>query len=221
MTPAAEVVRSLTWVSGWDLPLHKVFILATTPDKPTIADVTSLIDDLFRKVSRVVGGGASRPETFILLKLRLLTTHFDRADTGAGYAKLHTFGAVNDTPFGNFSREFRVLVSAVTESEPVLVPGSDVVLEMVRMAVKEQFPTLMPTLSPGSKATNRRRYASLDAMRKAFSMAHNKIPAVNDETRFSLCLILRRERGHPLRRGPGSTVMGAARAKCRPSRFCG
>ena len=55
------------------------------------------------------------------------------------------------------------------------------------MAVKEQFPTLMPTLYHDSKATDPRPYASLDAMWKVFSdLAHNKTPAVNDEKHFSL-----------------------------------
>ena len=56
-------------------------------------------------------------------------------------------------PFCDFSREFRGLVSAVTGSERTLAPGVDVVLEVMRMAVDEQFPSLMPTLYPGSMAT--------------------------------------------------------------------
>ena len=75
-----------------------------------------------------------------------------------------------------------MLVSSVTGSERVLAPGTDVVLEVVRMAVNEQFPTLMPTLYPGSLATDPRPYASLDEMWKAFAdLAHNKTPAVNGE----------------------------------------
>ena len=61
-----------------------------------------------------------------------------------------------------------MLVSAVTESERTLAPGVDVVLEVVRMAVNEQFPS-MPTLYPGSMATGLKPYASLDEMWKAFS----------------------------------------------------
>ena len=149
--------------------------------------MTTFIDDFFGQVSRALDGGASGPEAFPLL-LRLLVTHIDRIDAREGYYnKLHTFGVCNGTPFSDFSREFRVLVSAVTASERVLSPGTDVVLEVVRMAVKEQFPTLMPTLYPGSKATDPRPYASLDAMWKAFSdLAHNKTPAVNGEKHFSL-----------------------------------
>ena len=46
-----------------------------------------------------------------------------------------------------------MLVSAVTGSDRTLAPGVDMVLEVVRMAVNEQFPLLMPTLYPGSMAT--------------------------------------------------------------------
>ena len=55
------------------------------------------------------------------------------------------------------------------------------------MAVNETFPALMPTLYPGSEATDPRPYASLYIVWKDFSdLAHNKTPAVNNETYFSL-----------------------------------
>ena len=90
----------------------------------------------FGQVSRAAKEGASGPEAFTLL-LDLLTTHFDRVHTREGYTRLHNFGACTETPFCGFSREFRVLVSAVTGSEHTLAPGVDVVLEVVRMAVNE------------------------------------------------------------------------------------
>ena len=123
-------------------------------------------------MSRDVEDGASGPEAFTLL-LRRLMTHFGRVDTGKGYTRLHNFGVCTGTPFCDFSREFRVLVSAVTGSERTLAPGVDVVLEVVRMAVNEQFPSLMPTLYPGSMATGPKPYASLDEMWKAFSDLSN------------------------------------------------
>ena len=91
-------------------------------------------------------------------------SHFDGFGTGEGFIKLHTFEVCIGTLFSEFSREFRVLVSAVTGSERVLSPETDVVLEVVRMSVNQQFPTIMSTLYPGSKATDPRPYASLDAM---------------------------------------------------------
>ena len=114
-----------------------------------------------------------------------------------------------------------MLVSAVTGSERTLAPGVDLVLEVVRMAVNEQFPSLMPALYPGSMATGPKPYDSLDEMWKAFGdLSNNKTPAINGDFFFP-CLFLRRECGHPPRRGPGPPVMGAARAECRLRRLHG
>ena len=109
-------LKSPAWVPGWDLPPHKAFMRAITPDKPSAADMTTLIDDLFWQVSRDVEEGASGPEAFTLL-LRRLMTHFHRVDTGKGYTRLHSFGVCTETLFCDFSREFLVLVSAVTGSD--------------------------------------------------------------------------------------------------------
>ena len=43
-----EGLQSPTWVPGWDTPLHKTFMRAITPDKPSTADMTTLIDECFR-----------------------------------------------------------------------------------------------------------------------------------------------------------------------------
>ena len=66
-------------------------------------------------------------------------TYFDRVDTGEGCTRLHSFGVCTGTPFCDFSLEFRVRVLAVTGSGRSLAPGVDVVLEVVRMALNEQF----------------------------------------------------------------------------------
>ena len=143
-----EGVRAPTWVPGWIHPLRLAFNRAIIPDKPTTARMTTLIDDFFAQVSRALDGGASGPEAFTLL-IRLLVTHFDRVDTGGGYTKLHTFGVCNGTPFSGFSREFRVLVSAVTGSKRVLSPGTDVVLEVLGWRSTSSFrrPCLRYTLA--------------------------------------------------------------------------
>ena len=75
-----------------------------------------------QEVSRAMAGGASGPEAFTLLLL-LLMTHFDRIDNEEGYTKLHTFGVCNGTPLSDFSRQFRIFVSAVTGIERVLSRG--------------------------------------------------------------------------------------------------
>ena len=125
-------------------------------------------------MARALRDGASGPEAFALF-LRLLSGHFDRDDLGAGCKKLHTFGVPNETPVRDFSREFRVVVSAATGTERFLAPGTDNVLEVVRMAVDEQYPSLMPTLYPGVMATEPRRFGTLDAMWLALqALANNK-----------------------------------------------
>ena len=113
-----EGVRAPTRAPGWIHPLHLAFNRAITPDRPMTARMTTLSDGFFGQVSRALDGGASRPGAITLL-LRLLVTHFDRVGTGEGYTKLHSFGACNGTLFSDFSREFRMLVSAVTGNERV------------------------------------------------------------------------------------------------------
>ena len=131
--------------------------------------------------------GASGPEAFALL-LRLLSGHVDRVDSGAGYKKLHTLGVLNGTPFSDFIREFRGVVPAVTGTKRVLASGTDIVLEVVRMAVNEQYPSFfMLTLYPGARATEPRPFGTLDAMWLAFqALENNKTPVINGEKVFSL-----------------------------------
>ena len=132
-------------------------------------------------------------EAFIPLRRRLMT-HFDRVDTGEGYTSLHIFGVCTRTPLCGFSLEFRLLVSAVTGSDRTLAPGVEVVFEVVRMAVDEQFPPLMPTSYPGSMATDPKPYASLGRMWKAFGddLSNNKTAAVNVEKQIFACFLVGR-----------------------------
>ena len=216
-----EGLRSPTWVPGWDLPLHQAFMRGITPVKPSTADMTTLIHDVFGQVSRALKERASDPEAFTLL-LRQLTTHFDRVDPGEGYTKLHDFGVCTGTPFCYFSREFRVLVSAVTGRERTLASSVDVVLEVVRMAVNEQLPTLMPTLYLGSMATDPKPHASLDKMWKAFTdLAHNKTPAINGEKYIYLPVSSSGARSSVSSGPRPAGHVGAARAECRPRRLHG
>ena len=171
-----EERRERTFNVGRLVNLHFAFVLE--PGRPQRGGRGSR-----QEVSRSMAGGASGPEAFTLL-LRLLMTHFDGVDTEEGYTKMNTFEMCNGTPFSDFSREFCVLVPTATGSERVLSPGTDVVLEVVRVAATEQFPALMPALYPGSKATDPRPYASLDAIWRVFSDQAHKTPAINGETFF-------------------------------------
>ena len=98
-------LNSPSRVPGWELPLHKAFMRAITPDKPSTADMTALIDEFFRQVSRDVEEGASRPEAFNLL-LRRLMTHFDRVDTGEGYTRLHNLACARGRLFAILAGSF-------------------------------------------------------------------------------------------------------------------
>ena len=99
-----EGLNSHSWVPGWELPLHKAFMRATQ-DKPSTADMTTLIDKFSRQVSRDVEEGASGPEAFNLL-LRRLMTHFDRVDTGEGYTRLHNLACARGRPFAILAGSF-------------------------------------------------------------------------------------------------------------------
>ena len=182
--------------------------------------MTALIYYSFGQVSTAMDRGASGPEAFNLL-LRLHVTHFDRVDTAEGYTKLHIFGVCTGTPSSELRVELRALVSAVTESECGLSPGTGVGLQGDEMPVNEWFPTFMPTLYPGSKATDPRVYASLDAMWRAFSdLAYNKTPAVNGGKHISLP-VSSTGAWSSARWGPGPPAMGTTRAECRTSRLLG
>ena len=218
----SEGLRSAAWAPGWECPLQRSFERARciTPNKPTTSPVITLMDKCFGQVARALRDGASVPQGFILL-LRLLAATLT-ALTGAGYNKLKTFGVPNGAPFCDFSREVRVVVSTATGTERVQAPGAESFLEVVRMAVNEQYPSLMPTLYSGVMATEARHFGALDAMRLAFqALANTKASAINGEKQIP-SLLLRRACGHPPRRDDhGPPVMGAARAGRLPSRLDG
>ena len=52
-----EGVRSPTWVPGMDHPLHMAFTRAITPDEPTTARMTTLIDEGFGAGVAIHGRG--------------------------------------------------------------------------------------------------------------------------------------------------------------------
>ena len=137
------------------------------------------MDDLFGQVSQALEDGATRPEAFTLF-LRLLSSHFDRVDSGAGYKTLRTFDLPNGTVFCEFSRKFPAVVSAATRTARLLAPVAEILLEVVRMAVNEKYPSLMPTLHPGGMAAKPRPFGTLDDIWLAFqTFTNKKTPAIN------------------------------------------
>ncbi|CAM9884875.1 unnamed protein product, partial [Ascophyllum nodosum] len=55
-------------------------------------------------------------------------------------------------------------------------------IELVRIRTAQQYPTLMPTLFPGDRATREKPYASLALIWTAFAdLKHNTSPAINGD----------------------------------------
>ena len=78
-------------------------------------------------------------------------------------------------------------MSAATEAERVLTTGGEVALEVVRMGVNEQNPSLMPALYPGGLTTVSRPIGTLDVMWLAFeTLAKINTRSINGETYFLL-----------------------------------
>ena len=131
------------------------------------------MDDWFGQVSRALREGASGPEVITLLP-RLLCGHFGRVDSEAGCKKLYTFCVPNGTPFCDFSRARRVVVSAAKGTERAVAPGTDISLEVVRMAVNEQYPSLMLALYPGGNGHGTEAFRGLGRHVDDVSGAHEK-----------------------------------------------
>ena len=150
-----EGLSSTDRVPGWEYSLQKSFARAITPDKPTTAPLTTLMDDCFGQVSRALAGGATGPEVFTLL-LRLLSSRFDRTDTGVSYIILACLtGPSLAILAGNFEawcRQRRGL--------SVFWPRGWRLLLVARMAENEQYPSLMPTLYQGVLATVSRPFGT-------------------------------------------------------------
>lgn len=103
--------------------------------------------------------------------------------------KLHIYGFSNGTPFCDSSRDVRVVVSAATGTELGLAPGVEVVLKVVRMAVNEQNPSVIPTLYRGILATEPRPIGTLDVIWLSFqNLANDKAPAISGENKCP-CLL--------------------------------
>ena len=119
--------------------------------------------------------------------LSLISAHFDHGDESAAIAKLHSFEVATKTPFADYFRVLRLLIASVTESERVLAPNVEVVLEVARNSVSEQYPGLIPILYPGELATASTPFASIDEMWLVFGgRSTNKTPAINGNKHFAL-----------------------------------
>ena len=130
-----------TWIRGWERPpLLKLVRKAITPDRPSSADLTRVLDEFFAHVKENLNAGVSGPETFRRL-LRLISSHFGHGDGNASFNRLDNFEVANGIPFSVFLRAFRVVLSGVTGSEQVPSPSTmSTVLELARRGVMNQYP---------------------------------------------------------------------------------
>ena len=89
-----------TWIRGWERPpLLKLVRKAITPDRPSSADLTRVLDEFFAQVKENLNAGVSGPETFRRL-LRLISSHFTTAIGIVQYAS--ECWVSNGTPFSDF-----------------------------------------------------------------------------------------------------------------------
>lgn len=90
----------------------------------------------------------------------------------------------NGAPFRVFKWPFSVLFSAVSGSKRVLGSRTDA-LDVDRVAVNDQIPTLAPSLYPGSTATDPRPCVFMDAIWRAEKyFPYDRIHAINGEVHF-------------------------------------
>ena len=82
--------------------------------------------------------------------LRILSKDVDGTDTGASSPKWHKFGAPRGVPFSDFSRSFRGVVSAATDSQRGLAPGVEVLLELACKGKELAVPQLDAHTVPGA-----------------------------------------------------------------------
>ena len=138
------------------------------------------------QVQRSLQNGTSGPDTFKIL-IRLVSAHFDHGDRSASIAKLHSFGVATKRPSADYFWAFRLLIASVTDSEQVFAPSVELLLEVVRHSVSEQYPGLIPVLYQGELATASKPFGSIDEMWLAFGgLSTSKTPAINGDKHFTL-----------------------------------
>ena len=172
---------SPVWVSGWHAPLFKLTKAAINANRDDTHDLHRLVDDLFLQIQERLSSGSGGPAAFKIL-LTDLADYFDRAPRGAALETLQKFGVRTGTSFSSYLRVLRAEVASTVEKGGPLAPSATVAIELVRIRTAQQYPTLMPTLFPGDRATREQPYASLALMWTAFAdLKHNTLPAINGD----------------------------------------
>ena len=172
---------SPVWVSGWHAPLLKLTKAAINANRDDTHGLHRLVDDLFLQIQERLSSGSGGPAAFKIL-LTDLADYFDRAPRGAALETLQKFGVRTGTPFSSYLRALRVVVASTVEKGGPLAPSATMAIELVRIRMSQQYPTLMPTLFPGDRATREQPYASLALMWTAFAdLKHSTSPAINGD----------------------------------------
>ena len=172
---------SPVWVSGWNAPLLKLTKAAINANRDDTHDLHRLVDDLFSQLQERLSSGTGGPAAFKTL-LSDFADYLDRAPRGAALETLQKFGVRTGTPFSSFLRALRVVVASTVEKGGPLAPSATMAIELVWIRTAQQYPTLMPTLFPGDRATREKPYASLALMWTAFAdLKHNTSPAINGD----------------------------------------
>ena len=169
------------WASGWNAPLLKLTKAAINANRDDTHDLHRLVDDLFSQLQERLSSGTGGSAAFKIL-LSDFADYFDRAPRGAALETLQKFDVRTGTPFSSYLRALRVVVASTVEKGGPLAPSATMAIELVRIRTAQQYPTLMPTLYPGDRATREKPYASLALMWTAFAdLKHNTSPAINGD----------------------------------------
>ena len=180
-------------------------------------DLHRLIDDLFSQLQEKLSSGSSGPAAFKIL-LTDFTDRFGRAPRGAALETLQKFGVRTGTPFSSYLRALRVVVASTVEKGGPLAPSATMAIELVRIRTAQQYPTLMPTLFPGDRATREKPYVSLASMWTAFAdLKQNTSPAISDDS-FASALQASSPHAPPTITVPAASVPVPHRHNSRPSR---
>ena len=166
--PSGSVtMRSPSWVSGWHAPLLKLTKASIVTNRDDTHSLHPLVDDLFAQLQERLASGVDGTGAFKTL-LTDVVNHFDRAPRGTALASLQKFGVPSGTPFSSFLRSFRVMLAGTVDKGEPLAPSPNMAMELIRIRMAQQYPTLIPTLFPGKLATQEKPYDSLAALWVAF-----------------------------------------------------
>ena len=208
---------SPVWVSGWHASLLKLTKAAINANRDDTHYLHRLVDDLFLQIQERLSSGSGGPAAFKIL-LTDLADDFDRAPRGAALETLQKFGVRTGTPFSSYLRVLRVVVASTVEKGGPLAPSATMAIELVRIRTAQQYPTLMPTLFPGDRATREQPYASLALMWTAFAdLKRNTSPAINGDA-FASAPQVSSPHAPPTISVPTASVTVPHRHNSRPSR---